>query len=108
MLVPLYLQMHLGHTAFEASLMRVPSSIAAAISSQIAGRYVLTLGRRLVITGFAIAFTGLAGAALLAGFVESGALPFWALALPLNFMGISQGMTISQYLTLTMHSCDIR
>ncbi|MGO2822373.1 MAG: MFS transporter, partial [Brachybacterium tyrofermentans] len=34
-IVPLYLQMHLGHTAFEASLMGLPSSIAAAISSQI-------------------------------------------------------------------------
>jgi len=107
-IVPLYLQMHLGHSAFEASLMGVPSSIAAAISSQIAGRYVLTLGRRLVITGFAIAFTGLAGTALLAGFVESGALPFWALAFPLTFMGLSQGMTISPNQTLTLNSVDPR
>ena len=36
-IVPLYLQMHLGHTAFEASLMGLPSSVAAAISSQVAG-----------------------------------------------------------------------
>lgn len=94
-IVPLYLQMHLQHTAFEASLMGVPSSIAAAISSQIAGRYVLTLGRRMVIIGFAIAFCGLGGTALLAGFVENEVVAFWWLAAPLTLMGLSQGMTIS-------------
>src|SRR5699024_5506441 len=45
---------------------------------------------------------------LLAGFVESGALPFWALAFPLTFMGLSQGMTISPNQTLTLNSVDPR
>ena len=107
-IVPLYLLMHLGHTAFEASLLGLPSSIAAAISSQIAGRYVLTLGRRMVIIGFAVAFVGLLGTALLVGFVENGAIPFWWLAAPLMLMGLSQGMTISPNQTLTLNSVDPR
>ncbi|MGO1227001.1 MFS transporter [Brachybacterium sp. AOP42-C2-15] len=107
-IVPLYLQMHLGHTAFEASLMGVPSSIAAAISSQISGRYVLTFGRRMVIVGFGVAFVGLAGTALLTGFVENGMIAFWWLAAPLTLMGLSQGMTISPNQTLTLNSVDPR
>ena len=107
-IVPLFLQMHLHHTAFEASLLGLPSSIAAAISSQIAGRYVLTLGRRMVIAGFGAAFLGLLGTTLLAGFVESGAVAFWWLAAPLMLMGLSQGMTISPNQTLTLNSVDPR
>ncbi|AXK46884.1 MFS transporter [Brachybacterium saurashtrense] len=107
-IVPLFLQMHLGHTPFEASLMGIPSSIAAAISSQISGRYVLTFGRRMVIVGFAVAFAGLFGTAVLAGFVESGMLAFWWLAAPLTLMGLSQGMTISPNQTLTLNSVDPR
>src|SRR5699024_6703013 len=94
-IVPLYLQMHLGHTAFEASLMGVPSSIAAAISSQALGKRVLTYGRRMVIVGFAVAFMGLAGTAVTTGFVENGGIAYWWLAVPLTLMGLSQGMTIS-------------
>lgn len=107
-IVPLYLQMHLGHTAFEASLMGLPSSVAAAISSQVAGRYVLTLGRRMVITGFGVAFCGLGGTAVLVGFVESGSVPFWWMAAPLMLMGLSQGMTVSPNQTLTLNSVDPR
>lgn len=107
-IVPLFLQMHLHHTAFEASLIGVPSSIAAAISSQVAGRYVLTLGRRMVIIGFGIAFTSMSLTALLVGFVENGTVAFWWLAAPLMLMGLSQGMTISPNQTLTLNSVDPR
>lgn len=107
-IVPLYLQMHLGHTAFEASLLGLPSSVAAAISSQVGGRYVLRLGRRLVICGFLVVLVGLFLVALAARPVESGALPFWFLAAPLTFIGISQGMTISPNQTLTLNAVDPR
>ena len=68
----------------------------------------LTLGRRMVIIGFAVAFVGLLGTALLAGPVESGAVSFWMLALPLTLMGLSNGMTISPNQTLTLNSVDPR
>src|SRR5690606_24523871 len=91
-----------------ASLLGLPSSIAAAFSSQIAGRHVLTLGRRMVIYGFMVAFAGLLGVALLVGFVEAGVVPFWILAVPLTLMGVSQGMTISPNQTLTLNAVDPR
>ena len=107
-IIPLFLQMHLQHTAFEAALIGLPSSAAAAISSQVAGRYVLTLGRRLVIVGFGIAFTSMLLTAIMSGFVENGTLSFWWLAAPLTLMGLSQGMTISPNQTLTLNSMDPR
>ncbi|MCS6711608.1 MFS transporter [Brachybacterium sp. EF45031] len=106
--VPLYLQMHLDHTAFQVALLGLPSSILAAISSQVGGRYVLRLGRKLVIAGFATAAAGLTGVALLAAPIESGALPYWVLTFPLALMGVSQGMTISPNQTLTLGAVDPR
>lgn len=106
--VPLYLQVHLGHSAFQASIIGLPSSICAAIASQMAGRYVLRFGRRLVIAGFIVAITGLIGTALLSLPVESGVVSFWLLALPLSLIGVSQGMTISPNQTLTLNSVDPR
>lgn len=106
-IVPLYLQAHLGHTPFEASIIGLPSSVAAMISSQLGGRYVLRLGRRLVIAGFLTALAGLALTALLAGPVENGAT-YWLLSLPLMLIGLSQGMTVSPNQTLTLQAVDPR
>lgn len=107
-IVPLYLQQHLGHTAFEASLLGLPSAVCAAVSAQIGGRYVLRLGRRLVIGGFTTVLIGLGLVAVVVEFVDSGSLPYWVLALPLMLVGISQGMTISPNQTLTLNSVDPR
>lgn len=106
--VPLYVMMHLGHSAFAASLLGLPSSVAAGIASQWGGRHVLRLGRRLVIAGMAIAAVGLIAVALLAGPVESRVLPFWSLAVPLVLLGVSQGMTISPNQTLTLNAVEPR
>ncbi len=106
--VPLFLQTHLGHTPFEAALVGLPASLAAAVTSQVAGRYVLRLGRRLVIAGFATAIAALVGTAALAPAVEQHALSFWWFALPLTLVGASQGMTISPNQTLTLKAVDPR
>lgn len=107
-IVPLYLQRHLDHTAFEASLLGLPSAACAAISSQIGGRFVLRLGRRLVIGGFATVLVGLGLVVVVVEYVESGAVSFWVLALPLMLVGVSQGMTISPNQTLTLSAVDPR
>ena len=82
--------------------------MAAAFASQIAGRYVLRFGRRMVIAGFAVAFAGLALTTLTAMGVEKAGLSFWLLAAPLTLIGVSQGMTISPNQTLTLNSVDPR
>ena len=107
-LIPIYLQSHLHHSAFEASIVGLPSSIAAMFSSQIAGRYVMSMGRRLVVAGFLVAALSLLGVILLAGPVESKSLPFWVIAVPLTLMGVAQGMTIAPNQTLTLSSVDPR
>lgn len=106
--VPLYLQMHLHHSAFQAALLGLPSSVLAAVSAQMSGRYVLRLGRRLVIAGFIVVLIGLGAVAIVAEFVESGAWPFWVLMVPLSLMGLSQGMTITPNQTLTLNAVDPR
>lgn len=106
--VPLFLQAHLHHTAFAASLLGLPSSVAAMISSQVGGRYVLRLGRRLVIAGFLVVLVALGATTLTASAVDAGALPFWVLAIPLTLVGVSQGMTISPNQTLTLGAVDPR
>lgn len=106
--VPLYLQLHLHHTAFQVALIGLPSSVFAAVSSQIGGRYVLRFGRRLVICGFAVAAVAVIATALLALAVEAGAVPHWALAFTLSLVGLSQGLTISPNQTLTLNSVDPR
>lgn len=107
-IVPLFAQMHLHHSAFEAAMLGLPSSVAAMISSQLGGRYVLRLGRRLVIGGFVIVLVGLGLVALTADLVDTGTLPFWALAVPLTLIGLSQGMTITPNQTLTLNAVDPR
>lgn len=107
-IVPLLLQAHLHHTAFEASLLGLPSSVGAMISSQVGGRYVLRLGRRLVIAGFIVVLVALGAVTLTAAVVEAGAAPFWVLAIPLALVGVSQGMIISPNQTLTLGAVDSR
>lgn len=105
---PLYLQTHLHHSALAASIIGLPSSLAAAISSQVSGRHVLRLGRALVIAGALVAVLGMLGALALIPLVEHGQTPFWIFAIPVTLIGISQGMTVSPNQTLTLQAVDSR
>lgn len=105
-IVPLYLQFHLGYAPIDSALISLPASICAAISAQVAGRFVLRLGRRMVITGFAVTISALVGFIVVAGFVETGALHYLVFMVPATFIGIAQGMTISPNQTLTLRAVD--
>lgn len=107
-IIALYLQMHLGHSALETSLVGLPASIAAGISSVYSGRHVLRLGRTLVVAGFATSAVAVLAVAVVARPVESGAISFWWLAAPLALTGVAQGMTITPNQTLTLRAVDPR
>ncbi len=104
--MPMYLQFHLGYAPIDSALISLPASICAAVSAQVAGRFVLRLGRRMVITGFCITITALLTFILLAGVVESGAVSYLIFMVPATMMGTAQGMTISPNQTLTLRAVD--
>ncbi|MDV8002208.1 MFS transporter [Rhodococcus sp. IEGM 1408] len=104
--MPMYLQFHLGYAPINSALVSLPASICAAFSAQIAGRYVLRLGRRMVITGFCLTITALLTFMLLAGLVESGTVGYLIFMAPATLMGLAQGMTISPNQTLTLRAVD--
>lgn len=104
--MPMYLQFHLGYAPIDSALVSLPASICAAISAQVAGRFVLRLGRRMVITGFCLTITALLTFILLAGLVESGTVSYLIFMAPAALMGTAQGMTISPNQTLTLRAVD--
>lgn len=104
--MPLFLQTHLGYAPLDSALISLPASICAAVSAQVAGRFVLRLGRRMVIAGFCGTITGLLLFILLAGYVDSGTLPYLVFMIPATVMGLAQGMTISPNQTLTLRAVD--
>lgn len=104
--MPLFLQMHLGYAPLDSALISLPASICAAVSAQVAGRFVLRLGRRMVIAGFCGTITGLLLFIVLAGYVDTGTLPYLVFMIPATVMGLSQGMTISPNQTLTLRAVD--
>ena len=104
--MPLFLQFHLGYAPIDSALISLPASVCAAISAQVAGRFVLRLGRRMVVGGFCLTVTALVSMILLAGPVDSGAVTYLIFMIPAAFVGIAQGMTISPNQTLTLRAVD--
>ena len=104
--MPLFLQFHLGYAPIDSALISLPASVCAAISAQVAGRFVLRLGRRMVVGGFCLTVTALVAMILLAGPVDSGAVTYLIFMIPAAFVGIAQGMTISPNQTLTLRAVD--
>jgi len=104
--MPLFLQFHLGYAPIDSALISLPASVCAAISAQVAGRFVLRLGRRMVVGGFCLTVTALVSMILLAGPVDSGAVTYLIFMIPAAFVGIVQGMTISPNQTLTLRAVD--
>lgn len=104
--MPMYLQFHLGYAPIDSAFVSLPASVLAAISAQVAGRFVLQLGRRMVIGGFCLTITALLTFILLAGVVDSGAVSYLIFMVPAAMMGTAQGMTISPNQTLTLRAVD--
>lgn len=100
--VALFVQTALHSSALQAGLMGLPASILSAISSQVAGRFVLRFRRRLVVWGFLASLAGLLVTVVLAPGVGDGTLPLWTMSASLSLIGAAQGMIVSPNQTLTL------
>lgn len=101
-LVALYMQDALGHTAFESGLVGLPSAIMAAVFSTVAGRMVSIYGRKVVIFGIYLAFIGFITTGAVVMLSYFGHVSEWWLLLTLSFIGAAQGAVISPNQSLTL------
>ncbi len=101
-LLALYMQNGLGHSALDAGLIGLPSAILSGVAALWGGRQVARFGRRLVIAGLYFALFGLATSMLVVWLQSLGVVSEWWLLLSLSFIGIAQGMVISPNQTLTL------
>lgn len=104
LVIPIYVQNHLGQSALTAALITIPSSLLSAFAAPWAGRRVLAMGRRIVMLGFGLSLTSIVATMLTVTPVEQGLLPVWALAVPLILIGAGGGLVISPNQTLTLAS----
>lgn len=101
-LVAIYVQQSQGFSALQAGLICLPAALLSAFSSDIAGRYVMTLGRKLVIGGILSALFGLLATIAVVLLEERGVLGIWWMLLSLAFIGVAQGFIISPNQALTL------
>ncbi|WP_417562894.1 MFS transporter [Microbacterium sp.] len=101
-LVALYMQDGLHHTALESGLVGLPSSVLSAFAALWAGRSVARLGRKVVIGGLYSALIGLVLSIGVVWLHSLGVASEWWLLLTLSFIGIAQGAVISPNQALTL------
>src|SRR5690606_37910659 len=101
-LVPLYVQLGTGRSAFEAGLFGVPAALFSAYAADWAGRRIMRYGRRIVIVGLLLALLGLGTSILVAFLHDKGSANIWWLVLTLSFIGLPQGLVISPNQALTL------
>lgn len=101
-LVALYFQEGLGHTALASGMVGLPSAIASGVAALWGGRKVATYGRKVVIGGLYVGLFGLAASILVVWLHASGAASEWWLLLSLSFVGVAQGSVISPNQALTL------
>jgi EmrB/QacA subfamily drug resistance transporter len=105
LVMALYYQQGLGYSALQSGLGVTPFAIGNAIAAPIAGRYVVRVGR-VMIVGASLAYG--VGALLLAVAVLHAPMSSTALFLapPLFVMGLAAGTIITPNQTLTLHEVD--
>jgi len=101
-IVALFLQQGLGHSALVAGLVGLPAALISSFAADWAGRNVMRLGRKVVIGGLLFALTGLGLAIAVVLLRGTGTLSEWWLIPALVFIGIAQGSVISPNQTLTL------
>ncbi len=101
-LIALYFQEGLGHSALESGAVGVPSAILGAEAANWGGKVVMRFGRELVIAGMFCALAGLALSILVIQLASAGVVSEWWLLASLGLVGIGQGAVITPNQTLTL------
>ena len=107
-LIALYFQQGLGHSALASGMVGLPSAIASGIAALWGGRKVATYGRKVVVGGLYFGLFGLAASMLVVWLHATGAASEWWLLLSLTFVGIAQGAVISPNQALTLAEVPLK
>ena len=107
-LVAIYMQQGLGHTALSAGMIGLPAALLSAVSADVSGRYVFQIGRRLVVWGIATCLFGLLATIAVVALLAQGIGSEWWMLLTLAFIGTAQGMVISPNQTLTLQEVPLK
>lgn len=107
-LVAMYMQQGLGHTALAAGMIGLPAALCSAVSADVSGRFVFQIGRRLVVWGIALCLVGLVATIGVVALLSRGIGSEWWMLLTLAFIGTAQGMVISPNQTLTLQEVPLR
>ena len=107
-LVAMYMQQGLGHSALAAGMIGLPAALMSAISADVSGRFVFQIGRRLVVWGVLMCLFGLASTIAVVVLLSQGIGSEWWMLLTLAFIGTAQGMVISPNQTLTLQEVPLR
>lgn len=100
--VAIYMQSGLGYTALHAGFIGLPSAILSAISSAVAGQFVVRMGRKIVLYGIASLLVGLSSSIAVIILHQSAGLNIWWLLLSMSFVGMGQGSVVSPNQTLSL------
>lgn len=101
-LVALYFQEGLGHSALASGMVGLPSAILSGVTALWAGRLVARWGRTVVIYGIWAVLAGLALCVLVACLHSAGLASEWWLLAALSLIGMGQGAVISPNQALTL------
>ena len=107
-LLALWMQQGLGHTALAAGLIGLPSALANAVFAPIAGRHITRIGRPLVLWGFALALTGLCLTITAVVLHYAIGTSEWWLLCTLGLLGSGQALIVSPNQTLTLSEVPLR
>ncbi len=107
-LVALYMQDGLGHSALESGVVGLPSAVVSALAAVWGGRNVTKFGRIVVISGMYSAIAGLVLSILVVFLHDAGLASEWWLLLSLAFVGAGQGLVMSPNQALTLAEVPLR
>jgi MFS family permease len=107
-LLALWMQQGLGHTALAAGMIGLPSAAVSAVLSPIAGRHVTRVGRPMVLWGVLLALTGIGLTALAVVLHYVAGTSEWWLLGSLAVLGSGQSLVVGPNQTLTLAEVPIR